>query len=117
MLIKLTLSRINLKKHVSKISVKSHKFFSSYRIYLEVHLLSGHSVYCEWCKMKILNKLLEIKQQCLTVARTANKSCPHADVFMPLDWVKANVSGDKWRAEVVISRCVAVRISSEFLQQ
>ena len=44
----------------------------------------------------------------ITVSRTANESCSHADAFMPLDRMKANVSGDEWRTEVMIASVVAV---------
>jgi len=53
----------------------------------------------------------------LTVAWTADKSGSHADVLMPLDRMKANVPGNERRTEVVIACRVAVRVSSEFLQQ
>jgi len=52
----------------------------------------------------------------LTVARTADKAGSHANVLMPLDRVKTNISGDEWRTEVMIASVVAIRISSKFLQ-
>jgi len=96
-------------RHSLKISERSVNNFLSYPANTQTNRQTN--------KVRQKHYLLGGGNKVDTVAWTADEAGSHADAFVPLDRVKANVPGDERRTEVVIARTVTVYISSELLHR